>query len=56
VAAVALSIWLLMGSTKAQISISAATLVVGAIVYWAYQWSLASARRRAARAVNTAAG
>ena len=50
VAAVALSIWLLMGSTKVQISISAATLVAGAIVYWCYQRSLASAERRVARA------
>jgi amino acid transporter len=55
-AAVALSIWLLMGSTKAQISISAATLVAGAVVYWTYQWSLASAQRRTARAVKTAGG
>jgi amino acid transporter len=50
VAAVALSIWLLMGSTKVQISISAATLVAGAIVYWCYQRSLASADRRVTRA------
>jgi APA family basic amino acid/polyamine antiporter len=50
VAAVALSIWLLMGSTKLQISISAATLVAGAVVYWCYQRSLASAERRVARA------
>jgi basic amino acid/polyamine antiporter, APA family len=50
VAAVALSIWLLMGSTRTQISISAAALVAGAIVYWCYQWSLTSAKRRAARA------
>lgn len=42
-AAVALSIWLLMGSTAAQISISAGTLAAGAIVYWSYQWYLASA-------------
>jgi APA family basic amino acid/polyamine antiporter len=45
VAAVALSIWLLMGSTRTQISISASTLVAGAIVYWAYQRYLASAQR-----------
>jgi APA family basic amino acid/polyamine antiporter len=43
VAAVALSIWLLMGSTRTQIEISASTLVAGAIVYWAYQRYLASA-------------
>jgi amino acid transporter len=55
-AAVALSIWLLMGSTKAQISISAATLVAGAIAYWSYKWSWAAARRRAAGAARTAAG
>jgi hypothetical protein len=53
---VALSIWLLMGSTKTQISISAATLVAGASVYWGYQLSLASAERRAARAAKIAAG
>jgi APA family basic amino acid/polyamine antiporter len=49
VAAVALSIWLLMGSTKTQISISAATLIAGAIIYWTYQWSLAAAERRTAQ-------
>ena len=56
VAAVALSIWLLLGSTKAQISISAGTLVVGAIVYWAYQWSLAIGQRRRSQTARTAAG
>ena len=55
-AAVALSIWLLMGSTRTQISISAATLVAGAIVYWCYRWSLASGERRAARSARIAAG
>jgi APA family basic amino acid/polyamine antiporter len=55
VAAVALSVWLLMGSTKTQISISAGTLVAGAIVYWSYQRSLASAELRAARATEIAA-
>jgi APA family basic amino acid/polyamine antiporter len=56
VAAVALSIWLLMGSTRTQIEISASTLVAGAIVYWAYQRNLASAERRATRAGEIAAG
>ena len=56
VAAVALSIWLLMGSTKTQISISAATLVAGAVVYWCYQRSLASAARRMDRAAKSTAG
>jgi amino acid transporter len=55
VAAVVLSIWLLMGSTRAQISISAATLVAGGGVYWCYRWSRASAERRAARAAKIAA-
>ncbi len=55
-AAVALSIWLLMGSTKAQISISAATLLAGAIVYWGYQRSVASSQRRATRDAKTLAG
>jgi len=55
-AAVALSIWLLMGSTKTQISISAATLVAGAIVYWSYQRSLAAAERRLAHAAKNTAG
>jgi amino acid transporter len=55
-AAVALSIWLLMGSTKTQISISAATLVAGAIVYWSYQRSLTAAERRLAHAAKNTAG
>jgi amino acid transporter len=55
VAAVALSIWLLMGSTRTQISISAGTLVAGAVVYWGYQWSLSSAERRTGRAAKAAA-
>ena len=38
IAAVALSIWLLMGSTQNQVLISGATLVAGAIVYWAYRF------------------
>jgi hypothetical protein len=33
IAALAISVWLLMGSTRAQISISGATLVAGAVVY-----------------------
>lgn len=53
-AAVALSIWLLLGSSRTQISISAATLIVGAMVYWSYQSSLASAQRRAAAAKTAA--
>lgn len=55
-AAVALSIWLLMGSTKTQISISAATLIAGAIICLGYRWSLGSAERRKAHAAKTAAG
>jgi len=55
-AAVALSIWLLMGSTKAQISISAATLLAGAIVYWGYQRSVAFSQSRATRDAKTLAG
>ena len=54
VAAVALSIWLLMGSTKAQISISAGVLAAGALICWSYQWHLASQRRRG-RAAKAAA-
>ena len=53
-AAVALSIWLLMGSTKAQLSVSAAVLIVGALIYWSYQRYLASTERRG-RAARTAA-
>jgi len=37
IAAVAISIWLLMGSTKAQISISGGTLAAGAVVYGCYR-------------------
>jgi basic amino acid/polyamine antiporter, APA family len=37
VAAVAISVWLLMGSTRNQITISAATLAAGAVVYSLYQ-------------------
>jgi amino acid transporter len=33
IAALAISVWLLMGSTRAQILISVATLVAGAVVY-----------------------
>jgi hypothetical protein len=33
IAALAISVWLLMGSTRAQILISGATLVAGAVVY-----------------------
>jgi len=37
IAAVALSVWLLMGSTRNQITISAATMVAGALVFWCYR-------------------
>ena len=47
-AACALSIWLLMGSTRTQITVSAATLAAGALVYWVYQWNLATSQRRSA--------
>jgi len=38
IAAVAISIWLLAGSTQAQIEISGATLVAGALVYGVNRW------------------
>jgi amino acid transporter len=56
VAACALSIWLLMGSTKGQITVSAATLVAGAVVFWSYQWHLAASERRATQTGKAAAG
>ncbi len=56
VAACALSVWLLMGSTRTQITISAATLVAGALVFWGYQWSLAAAQRRSDRSDPATAG
>jgi APA family basic amino acid/polyamine antiporter len=46
IAAVAISIWLLTGSTTAQISISAATMLAGALVY-AVQRSARSSRPKA---------
>jgi amino acid transporter len=49
IAAVLLSAWLLMGSTKAQFSISAATLLAGAAVYAGYRFS----RRKAPAGVNS---
>lgn len=38
IASVAISIWLLTGSTKAQITISGATLLAGAVVYGGQRW------------------
>jgi APA family basic amino acid/polyamine antiporter len=38
IASVAISIWLLTGSTKAQVSISGATLLAGAVVYGFQRW------------------
>ena len=38
IAAVAISIWLLVGSTRTQIAISAATLAAGAVVYGCSRW------------------
>jgi APA family basic amino acid/polyamine antiporter len=49
VAAVLLSVWLLMGSTRAQFSISAATLLAGALVYAGSRF----ARRKAPDGVNS---
>jgi APA family basic amino acid/polyamine antiporter len=47
IAALAMSVWLLLGSTKAQVAISAAVLVAGLAVYGGYQWRAALAQRRA---------
>jgi APA family basic amino acid/polyamine antiporter len=55
IAAVALSVWLLMGSSKTQVWISAGTLAIGAITWWAYQRSVASAKRSVAASVKTIA-
>ena len=38
IAAVAISIWLLTGSTKTQITISGATLLAGVVVYFCHRW------------------
>lgn len=45
VAALALSVWLLMGSTRTQTAISAAVLLAGAAIYGGYQWSRTLPRR-----------
>ncbi len=45
VAAVAISIWLLMGSTRTQITISGATLLAGAVVYGFQRWIPARSSR-----------
>jgi APA family basic amino acid/polyamine antiporter len=47
IAAAAMSAWLLLGSTKAQVALTAAVLLVGVAVFGCYRLSTVLARRRA---------
>jgi amino acid transporter len=47
IAAASMSAWLLLGSTKAQVALTAAVLLVGAAVFGCYRLSTVLAQRRA---------